>query len=145
MVQVIRPTEADLARGKEAGERVKRESPLATRVAYQKDSGVVLLTLATGASLAIPLSFIDELRELDPARLDELEVDLGGKGVVLECCDVNISVEGLVLDALGAPGWKKALRAHLLREVAGSRTEKKAAASRENGKKGGRPRKALGS
>ncbi|MBI6546002.1 MAG: DUF2442 domain-containing protein [Cyanobacteria bacterium NC_groundwater_1444_Ag_S-0.65um_54_12] len=142
MVQVIRPTEADLVRGKEAGERAKREYPTAIDVTFMKASGLLVLTLATGVSISIPLSFIEELRDLEPEMLDELEIDLGGKGVVLESTDVHISVEGLVLDALGAPGWKKAIRAHLLREVAGIRSERKAAAARENGKKGGRPKKA---
>lgn len=109
--------------------------PVARKVSFHLD-------LKHGVEVRIPIELVPEL---DGASEEQLLGHLGlspsGEAVTHRPLDVDIAVDGLLLDALGAAGWKRSLRAGLARELARSRSPRKAAASRENGRKGGRPRK----
>ena len=87
--------------------------------------------------LCFPRKQLWEIADAKPADLKEIEIQPGGDGISIEPLDVHISVPGLLTDELGSL-FAKALG----RRSRGRTSPKKAAASRANGRKGGRPRKA---
>lgn len=97
--------------------------------------GVLSLTLATGATVTIPVSALKTLAPLSGERIEHVLVRSGGT-VLLWAPDVSIAVEGLLEFATGLQTLKTAQR-----KGGSARSEAKAASSRANGAKGGRPRK----
>ncbi len=61
----------------------------------------------------------------------------GGKGLRWETPDLDLSIQGLLMGIMGTKSWM----AELGRQGGAAKTERKAAAARENGSKGGRRRK----
>jgi hypothetical protein len=87
--------------------------------------------MRSGVRVQIPLHLIDELTSV-PANVlqNGLEVAIGGDAISVRSRDVDIAVSGLLRDIFGLDFQRLGGRA---------KTAAKAAASRENGKKGGRP------
>lgn len=101
-----------------------------------------VLHLANGTSLGFDA---DALWEQKGALLEDLaEVELypSGSAIRWPKLDMDVSVSGLVLDLLSSPEWKRVLRREVNRELGRTKSEARARAARENGRKGGRPRKA---
>ncbi|HSU04296.1 MAG TPA: DUF2442 domain-containing protein [Acetobacteraceae bacterium] len=70
--------------------------------------------------------------------LKTIELDAFGSGIHFPSIDADLYVPALLEGVMGSKGWMAAK----LGAVGGSaRSPAKAAASRENGKRGGRPRK----
>lgn len=67
-------------------------------------------------------------------QLVQVELWPGGEALHWEEIDADISVPGLLFDLLNVKAW-------YAKWLGGAKSEAKAAAARENGKKGGRPRK----
>lgn len=135
-------SDRDLEAARRSGNADRQTQPHAKAVLYVSERQAVVLTLLTDVLLEVPLSLIPELQAATEDELtDHLKLSPSGSAITCRPLDADIAVDGLLLDVLGASGWKSALRAALAREIAGSRSPRKAAAARENGKKGGRPRK----
>ncbi|MFP5459798.1 MAG: DUF2442 domain-containing protein [Bacteriovoracia bacterium] len=133
--------EAILAQIEAAEKRPKVSEPAAKAVRFEPESRRVELVFSGDVSLGFGVEQVEELAEATDAELARLELSPSGATLSLRARDVDIAVDGLLLTLLGAAGWKDALRAQLNREVARITSEAKARAARENGKKGGRPRK----
>jgi hypothetical protein len=103
---------------------------------YDRAHDMLDLTLRSGIAIRIPRLQIRELAEAQPKDLAKVDIQPGGDGVSFRKLDVDISVPGLLADELGAL-FSRAMG----RRARGRTTPKKAAASRENGRKGGRPKK----
>lgn len=87
----------------------------------------------------LPVKNYPELSALGVAELEGLAIGHGGTALCLEARDLHVSIAGLV----SASQPLMDLAATVIAVRNGSRrTEAKAQASRENGRKGGRPRKA---
>lgn len=102
------------------------------------------LTVAAGITLTFDATAVRELAAAGDDDLARLELSPSGTTLSLRSLDVDIAVDGLLLDLLGAAGWKSAIRSQLNREAARITSAARGVASRENGKKGGRPPKDLG-
>jgi hypothetical protein len=98
---------------------------------------LLFLTLTNGTVIGLSLSGIPALRRATPRQLTAVELIASGAMIHWEALDVDLSVPALVREALG----ETALRVLFASEGGRSTSERKAAAARRNGAKGGRPRK----
>ena len=129
-----KPTSEELRTARAEGAARDRIEPRAVCAEYDAARDVVLVQLQSGAWFGFPPSAVFELRGASDEDLSAVEVEAFGEALHWETLDADVSVPGIIFDSLDAPAW-------WARWIAARTSEKKAAAARENGKKGGRPRK----
>ena len=127
-------TDAEIDAARERGRIAQETEPRATSARYDVKSGRIIVELTSGATFAFPPALVEGLSDATVAELSEVEVSPIGFGLHWPSLDEDYTVPGLMNGIFGTARW--------MAQRAGSATsEKKAASSRENGKKGGRPRK----
>ena len=117
-------------------ERAARHANSPRVQSAQVSEGSLSVTLKTGAMVSFPARLLRPLSHLSDEQLQEVRVVADGTTLMWRQADVDIAVEGMLevvtgLQTLGT----------IARKGGSTRTPVKAAAARENGKKGGRPRK----
>lgn len=110
--------------------------PRAKSAHYDPETRRIVVELKLGSAIAFPTSLYPDLDRLTPEQLATMELDPGGEALLWEEYDVGYEVAGIIVDILG----DAMLRAFASRGGS-SRSERKAAAARQNGRKGGRPKK----
>lgn len=126
---------AQYERAVEAERVADRTEPRARSVRYERETGRIVVELKSGAAFAVPAATLPELDGATPEALERVEPIAGGEGIGWEALDVHVSVPGILAKLLG-PELVRAFA-----RVGGrSTSERKAAAARENGRRGGRPR-----
>ncbi|MBW3654563.1 MAG: DUF2442 domain-containing protein [Gemmatimonadetes bacterium] len=110
--------------------------PRAKAAFYDPATGRIVVELKRGSAFAFPPALLKELAKRTPEELARVEVDPSGEALSWEEFDIDISVPGILVAILG----DSMLKAFASRGGS-SKSERKAAAARENGRKGGRPRK----
>jgi hypothetical protein len=127
-------TDAEIDAARERGRIAQETEPRATSARYDRKSGRIIVELTSGATFAFPPELVEGLCDGTPEQLAEVQVSPAGFGLHWPSLDEDYSVPGLMNGIFGTARW--------MAKRAGSATSpKKAASSRENGKKGGRPRK----
>ncbi len=131
-------TDAELAQARRRweDERAQRSRPVAAR--FDVASGRIVVDFANSAAFMVPARLLEGLSQATDEQLSEVEL-LGETGLHWESLDVDYSISGLMSGIFGSRSFMEAQR-----RGGQSRSAAKAAASRANGAKGGRPRKAAG-
>ena len=110
----------------------------ATAVQYLPKFESLLSGFVDFSAVALPVKNYPELAQLSRAELDHLALGFGGSALCLDERDLHVSIAGLV--SASKPLMEMAATVIAARN--GSRSSAaKTQASRENGQKGGRPRK----
>jgi hypothetical protein len=117
--------------------RRTRTGPRAESARYDRETGRVEVELRNGCLFAFPAEMGQGLRGASPEELAGVEVTPGGYGLHWEALDADLAVPALMAGVFGTEAWMRELG-----RAGGRRTsDAKAAAARENGRRGGRPRK----
>src|SRR5690606_915520 len=106
---------------------------------YNRRAGLVLVALDTGLQIGFPPRMAQGLAGASPAQLSAIEITPSGLGLHWPKLDADLYLPGLLRGVLGSAQW---MAAGLGASGGRARSEAKAASARENGRKGGRPRKA---
>jgi hypothetical protein len=135
------PTEIEIEAAIRRGDDALRTEPHARSIQFDPASRRFTMAMTNGTTVSFEVAALPELQGATDVQL--AGASLMGQGDTLAWIDLDmhISVEGLIIDLFGGPLWQKALRAELSRRLARSGSEARTQASRENGRKGGRPKK----
>jgi hypothetical protein len=123
------------ARARDARDR--KQGRRAASARYDRRAERVVLELTNGFLFAFPVRAIPELRAATPTQRAAVEVNRGGSALRWAALDVDLSVAGLLLSAVGADERRR----DVARMLGQATSPTKAATSRANGAMGGRPRK----
>lgn len=125
----------------EANTRMKKrlsEGPYAVAAHYDRATGRIVIELDTGIEVSIPHRLAEGLSDAKPDELEEIELSPSGLGLHFPRLDADLYVPSLLQGVTGSKTWM----AQQLGKMGGVATSAaKAAAARENGKRGGRPPK----
>jgi len=116
-----------------------RENGFAVSARYDRRTARIVVNLNTGVQVGLPPRLAEALAGATPADLAEIEISPSGLGLHWPKLDADVYVPALLQGVLGSKRW---MAAELGAKGGQARSEVKAAAARENGRKGGRPRKA---
>ncbi|MBW9335440.1 DUF2442 domain-containing protein [Herbaspirillum aquaticum] len=120
------------------GRQRSRSGLQATRVTYLPSLEAIAIGFADKTGILLPIDHYPEFSTLSTAELGRIEIGYAGSALCLEERDLHVSIAGLVA---ASPSLMK-LATTVAAARNGSRSsEAKILAVRENGRKGGRPRK----
>jgi hypothetical protein len=118
-----------------------RENGFAESARYDRRAARIVVNLNTGVQIAFPTRLVEGLAEASPDDLAEIEISPAGLGLHWPKLDADVYVPAILQGVFGSKRWM----AGQLGAVGGKvRSRAKTAAARENGRKGGRPRKVAG-
>jgi hypothetical protein len=123
-------------RASKAGEARLATQPRAAKAHYDSRKARLVVELTNGVILMLPPKLLQGLKDASAAELAKVELTPLGTGLHWEALDADLGVAELAAGIFGSKTWMSELA-----RFAGSRTSaRKASSSRENGKRGGRPR-----
>ena len=129
----------DFELANERGKELQKAFPHAVSARYDRAIGRVVIDLSSKLTISFSPQDAQGLQKAKPSDLEEIEISPSGFGLHFPKLDADLYVPGLLEGFLGSTKWMAAR----LGEVGGqSRSRAKKAASRANGRLGGRPRKA---
>jgi hypothetical protein len=115
-----------------------RETGHAVSARYDRRRSRIVVAINTGLELAFPTRLAEGLAGASPEDLADIEVSPAGLGLHWPRLDADLYVPALLQGIFGSKSW---MARQLGAEGGKARTVAKVAASRENGRKGGRPKK----
>lgn len=111
--------------------------PRAARARYDRKRTLIIVELTNGAFFGFPAHLGQGLRGATAEELAEVTVSPSGEALHWPRLDADLRVPALLQGIFGTRAWMRELG----RAGGRVRSEAKANAARENGRKGGRPRK----
>jgi hypothetical protein len=131
-------TREELRAASRRADRKRAARPIAVAARYDGRAGRVVVRLSNDVEVSFPPSATEGLEHAKPAQLSTIEISPSGLGLHWPKLDADLFVPGLLEGALGSRRW---MAARLGKQGGQARSEAKSAASRNNGKLGGRPRR----
>jgi hypothetical protein len=120
-----------------AGE-LKAFIPKVVSARYDRQRGRIVIKLRPDLELSFPPGDAEGLERAKPSQLAQIEISPSGFGLHFPKLDADIYVPGLLEGLLGSRKW---MAARLGQAGGRSRSRAKQAASKTNGRLGGRPKK----
>ena len=117
-----------------------RDLSRARSARYDRETNRLIIELLNGATFIVPCDLIQGLRDAAPDLIAGVEVMPHGLALHWEELDQDFSVAGLLAGIFGNQAWM----AELGRKGGSVTSEAKVRAARENGRRGGRPRRSAG-
>ena len=115
--------------------------PRAIAAHYDRASGRIVIHLSSNLDLSFSPRDAQGLENAKPSQLEEIKISPSGFGIHFPKLDADLYLPGLLEGFLGSKRWM----ASRLGQIGGkSRSAAKKAASKANGRLGGRPKKAAG-
>jgi hypothetical protein len=108
----------------------------ASALRYLAESGALMIVWADQSAVLLPIKNIPELSKLEAAELGDLKLGLAGRALCLDAHDLHVSIAGLLA---ASPALMSMAKTVVATQNGARVSDAKAASSRENGKKGGRP------
>ena len=133
--QIERAVESHLADATARGAARRKRGDLAKSVAYDGKRRRLQIELVSGSAVAIPVSRVQGLADAKPSQIRAVKIVGGGYGLHWPALDLDLAVPDLIAGCFGTRIWMSALG----RRAGQVTSDAKAAAARENGRKGGRP------
>jgi hypothetical protein len=130
-------TERDLEQAENRMQTV-RQAGHAVSVRYDRRASRVVVNLNTGVQLSVPTRNIEGLADAQAEDLAAIEITPAGLGLHWPKLDADVYVPALLQGVFGSKKWMAAL---LGASGGKSTSAAKTTAARQNGQKGGRPRR----
>jgi len=112
--------------------------PRAIAAHYDRASGRIVIHLSSNLDLSFSPRDAQGLENAKPSQLEEIEISPSGFGIHFPKLDADLYLPGLLERFLGSKRWM----ASRLGQIGGkSKSAAKRAASKANGRLGGRPKK----
>jgi hypothetical protein len=128
-------TDAEIDAALERGRIARQTEPRAASARFDRRHGRVIVELTNGCSFTFPPRLAAGLDHATCDQIAQVEILGAGHGLHWDALDLDLSLPGLVAGLFGT-------QAHMARRAGRATSPAKAAAARQNGAKGGRPRKA---
>jgi hypothetical protein len=128
--------EIEVANKRAAARRAKM--PTAVGARYDRHIGRLVIDLSTDFSITFKPHDAQGLEEAKPEQLAKIEISPSGFGIHFPDLDADLYLPSLLEGFFGSRGW---MASQLGKAGGGSTSAAKTAASRRNGKQGGRPKK----
>ena len=131
-------TRSEIELANRRGERMRNEFPHAIAARYDRTNRKVVIDLSSKLTLSFSPEDAQGLESAKPSDLEVIELTPSGFGIHFPKLDADLYIPGLLEGLMGSKKWMAAR----LGQLGGrSRSKAKKAASRANGKLGGRPRR----
>jgi uncharacterized protein DUF2442 len=130
----------DIDRANRRARELQARVPRVVSARYDRRTGRIVIHLSSRLIVSFAPEDAQGLENARPSQLNEVEISPSGFGLHFPALDADIYVPGLLEGFLGSKSWMAAR----LGQLGGRSTSKfKKAASRANGRLGGRPRTLL--
>lgn len=130
-------SDKDIEAANRRGELRRAGRLVATAARYDRDLNRVVVTLASEVEISFPPQYAEGLAGATPEQLADIEVSPSGLGIHFRTLDADLYVPTLIHGTLGSKEW---MASQIGRLGGQASSVAKAAAARENGRLGGRPR-----
>lgn len=131
-------SDSAIEQARQRGRERLHAAPHAVNARFDAGASRVVVGLSSGMELAFPPHLAEGLQGAAPDDLAVIEITPTGLGLHWPRLDADLYLPALLQGVFGSPRWM----AGLLGQSGGrARSEAKTKAARENGRKGGRPKK----
>ena len=128
----------DFGQANQRAKDLNARIPRVVSAHYDRKMGRIVINLSSNLIVSFSPGDVEGLEAARPSQLNQIEISPSGFGIHFPAVDADVYVPSLLEGFLGSETW---MASRLGRIGGRSRSKAKKAASRTNGRLGGRPRK----